>query len=735
MAFADASMTAAMLEVETSVDERAASLLGWRPLEIDHAPDPQLEVPATRAAASFALWRGDVADARRAVERGWALVRRAEDWALTARMAATYLEVQAAVASDARERHALPEISGARQRGRRVLGEAEAVLRASGVAAGRAEPARGRRESRHRSSLRCAARRPRRSGAVGRGGAGLGARRRAVPGRAGALASGGGGPARAGRADRPRGGARPAPRGGANRAGARRAAAPARAHEPREPRADHAPRRRAGRRARRAGNGCRDRRGTTRAARRWHPGRPRRPASRSPSRAQPVDAAAAAATGAAASGIAAAFAPDDGSKRPKEAFGLSRREREVLALIAEGRTNREIGERLFISQKTVGVHVGNILAKLGASGRVEAAMVAIRLELVPTPGRAATAARRDLTSPGPAEVPNRNKTRRRIRVSFGSQADRWNVRRRGRRGVSALVYQRRIAASTSAMAAIGATAWPKFHARRIGCVIVAISSKFVRSSADRGTPNVRTGRRGVDATKVMGPGRTIPGRRPPSRPLRTPLHRPPVGSGSGRTKVLIAAYLSLIPVRVMHRTSVPFAHAEGLAAVLCGRLRGADRGAGRLGDPDGSEARAPSSSSTGRCSTRVAAASRRTPARPDPGGRRTCLGGSVGAQGRGRDRPRARAGDPRTPMRPRDGDSSRRDRLAAPSPADAHAHRAPRPVRGRLARLRRAQVTGGNMEPGAGRMDFEFERMSGELVGEIEAERQPRARGRLARSG
>jgi DNA-binding CsgD family transcriptional regulator len=93
------------------------------------------------------------------------------------------------------------------------------------------------------------------------------------------------------------------------------------------------------------------------------------------------------------SGIAEAFAPDDGSKRKKEAFGLSRREREVLALIAEGRTNREIGERLFISQKTVGVHVGNILSKLGASGRVEAAMVAIRLELVPTPlaGRPALA--------------------------------------------------------------------------------------------------------------------------------------------------------------------------------------------------------------------------------------------------------------------------------------------------------------------------------------------------------
>jgi DNA-binding CsgD family transcriptional regulator len=64
-----------------------------------------------------------------------------------------------------------------------------------------------------------------------------------------------------------------------------------------------------------------------------------------------------------------------------DTFGLSRREREVLALIAEGRTNREIGERLFISQKTVGVHVGNILSKLAVSGRVEAAAVAIRLGL------------------------------------------------------------------------------------------------------------------------------------------------------------------------------------------------------------------------------------------------------------------------------------------------------------------------------------------------------------------
>ncbi|HET7676362.1 MAG TPA: response regulator transcription factor, partial [Candidatus Limnocylindrales bacterium] len=64
-------------------------------------------------------------------------------------------------------------------------------------------------------------------------------------------------------------------------------------------------------------------------------------------------------------------------------FGLSPRESEVLAILAEGRTNREIAERLFISDRTVAVHVRNILAKLGVSGRVEATSVAIRLGLVP----------------------------------------------------------------------------------------------------------------------------------------------------------------------------------------------------------------------------------------------------------------------------------------------------------------------------------------------------------------
>ena len=64
------------------------------------------------------------------------------------------------------------------------------------------------------------------------------------------------------------------------------------------------------------------------------------------------------------------------------ALGLTRRETEVLALVAEGRTNRQIGQELFITPKTAGLHVSRILAKLGVTGRVEAAAVAHRLGLV-----------------------------------------------------------------------------------------------------------------------------------------------------------------------------------------------------------------------------------------------------------------------------------------------------------------------------------------------------------------
>ena len=62
---------------------------------------------------------------------------------------------------------------------------------------------------------------------------------------------------------------------------------------------------------------------------------------------------------------------------------LTPREREIIALVAEGRSNGEIGKQLFISTKTVSVHVSNILGKLGAASRTEAAAVARRRNLLP----------------------------------------------------------------------------------------------------------------------------------------------------------------------------------------------------------------------------------------------------------------------------------------------------------------------------------------------------------------
>jgi DNA-binding NarL/FixJ family response regulator len=64
-----------------------------------------------------------------------------------------------------------------------------------------------------------------------------------------------------------------------------------------------------------------------------------------------------------------------------ERLGLTPRELEVLKLVATGRTNREIGEALFMSHKTVSVHVSRILTKLDVRGRLEAASLAHRLGL------------------------------------------------------------------------------------------------------------------------------------------------------------------------------------------------------------------------------------------------------------------------------------------------------------------------------------------------------------------
>ncbi len=66
-------------------------------------------------------------------------------------------------------------------------------------------------------------------------------------------------------------------------------------------------------------------------------------------------------------------------RRPELGDDLTEREWEVLALVADGLTNREIGERLYLSEKTVKHHMTNLLAKLHVRNRVEAALLAARL--------------------------------------------------------------------------------------------------------------------------------------------------------------------------------------------------------------------------------------------------------------------------------------------------------------------------------------------------------------------
>jgi DNA-binding CsgD family transcriptional regulator len=73
------------------------------------------------------------------------------------------------------------------------------------------------------------------------------------------------------------------------------------------------------------------------------------------------------------------------ARRAEGDLGLTGREAEVLRLVASGRTNREIADELYISAKTASVHVSNILRKVGATTRGEAAAIAHRTGVVPAP--------------------------------------------------------------------------------------------------------------------------------------------------------------------------------------------------------------------------------------------------------------------------------------------------------------------------------------------------------------
>jgi DNA-binding CsgD family transcriptional regulator len=76
-------------------------------------------------------------------------------------------------------------------------------------------------------------------------------------------------------------------------------------------------------------------------------------------------------------GIEGVDTADDAADR----LGLTRREREVLALLVDGRSNKQIGEQLYMAESTAGVHVSNILGKLGVARRSEAMAMAHRLGL------------------------------------------------------------------------------------------------------------------------------------------------------------------------------------------------------------------------------------------------------------------------------------------------------------------------------------------------------------------
>ncbi|WP_353940480.1 response regulator transcription factor [Streptomyces sp. HUAS MG91] len=72
-------------------------------------------------------------------------------------------------------------------------------------------------------------------------------------------------------------------------------------------------------------------------------------------------------------------AAENGSPLDGQAVELTERERDILELVGEGLTNRQIGQRLFLSEKTVKNNISRLLAKLGVERRIQAAVLATRL--------------------------------------------------------------------------------------------------------------------------------------------------------------------------------------------------------------------------------------------------------------------------------------------------------------------------------------------------------------------
>ena len=366
----------ATVEVAMGAGESAGRLLGQVLLAVETVQDPQFSVPAQQAAVAYALWQEDLVDARRAAERGWQRVSDTEDWLSMARMASTCLEVDAAIAQDAHRRRDFAALAAARERSLPVVLRAEAVVRACGVA-----PRIG---SRRQADLAIRVARAFRARVEGHD----------DPATWTQLAADWtelGDPYEAARAhwreaeallDRARGrstrtvarepltaaaegafalGAWPLLRAVAELSRRAMLPLPKQIEAALESRFEPV--------------------GSSAKPATGRPTGPTRPAGPTPSGRPTAPGLAAGISGPRPeSRVMADFAGSE-IQQAQHDFGLSKRELEVLALIAEGRSNPEIGRQLYITRKTVAVHVSNILAKLEVSGRVEAAAVAIRLGL------------------------------------------------------------------------------------------------------------------------------------------------------------------------------------------------------------------------------------------------------------------------------------------------------------------------------------------------------------------
>ena len=75
-----------------------------------------------------------------------------------------------------------------------------------------------------------------------------------------------------------------------------------------------------------------------------------------------------------------------GQGKPRPEYSLTRREHEILALLAEGRSNRSIAQYLYVSEKTVKAHLASIFRKLGVTNRTQAAMMAAQIGVGPAQG-------------------------------------------------------------------------------------------------------------------------------------------------------------------------------------------------------------------------------------------------------------------------------------------------------------------------------------------------------------